>query len=798
MPSTLTPERPLQRLHRGRVRSSSARRALRALLRLTIVLLLAAIGFGGWYLARRGFSRSWRERVVDELHKHGVEASVKRLTLDPFRGLIARDVRIYNYKRREQTLAVVSEISLDINYAALFEHQPFLNAIDIRNGDLTIPLASSAVAHPPHADVKRFRAHIYFPPQRIEVSQAEGFFYGIRVSATGQLIKRDNYRSTPEHPDENAAARLRLLQNIVATLKRFRYPRGVPELQVKFAGDLSDLEAARLEATLHANEVTSGKYDGRDLGLTMEWRDQTLTIPQLEWQDDAGRFSATASWNRPNGRAKFQARSSIAFKRLLGSFGLDAMLADLSFTTPPLIEASGTATIGAAPKQVEVIGRVSLENFGYKSARFDRLTTDFAWERNRFMLRDLHLQQRTGQLSADLLDAPNDFRLNLESTINPTVFGSLASAPVNAFLREWEWQRSPDLRLNVRGKSRDPASWRGTGSIALGPSRFRGVRLNSASGDLRFGDGAFMLENFKVTRDEGVGSGAFGYDSRTRKITIRDVTTTLQPTDAIMWIEPKFFRQVAPYRFHRPPRVITNGIVQLGPGKQTHLQLDVTSPNEMDYTFIDKVLPFDRVSAQLLFTDDRLQIFNLNAALFSGSVTGNADISLGKGDPHYTASIAVANADFPRLTDLYFKYKTSRGLLSGNFDFGGIGDNRAALYGKGSVDVTNGNVFAIPIFGPLSELMSKFFTGAGYSVAHQATAPFTIRDGVIHTDKLKVAGKLFAMLGHGDMNFIKNNLDFDIRIDANGPGALLTPIYQLFEYHGSGTLTKPVWRPKHL
>ena len=54
----------------------------------------------------------------EELHKHGVEASVRRLTLDPFRGLVAQDVRIFDYKNRENTLALISEISLDINYAA--------------------------------------------------------------------------------------------------------------------------------------------------------------------------------------------------------------------------------------------------------------------------------------------------------------------------------------------------------------------------------------------------------------------------------------------------------------------------------------------------------------------------------------------------------------------------------------------------------------------------------------------------------------------------------------------------------
>jgi hypothetical protein len=242
--------------------------------------------------------------------------------------------------------------------------------------------------------------------------------------------------------------------------------------------------------------------------------------------------------------------------------------------------------------------------------------------------------------------------------------------------------------------------------------------------------------------------------------------------------------------------VTVNGIVQFAGGKQTHLELNVDAPTGMDYTFIDKVLPVEKVSGQLLFTDDRLQILNLKGTLFSGAVTGGADISLARNNHHYTANLAVDKIDFSSLTDLYFKYKTAQGALSGKFDFGGTSGDRQALRGNGWVRVTNGNVFAIPVFGPLSELLSKMFAGAGYSIAHEADAPFIIKDGVIHTDRLTVQGKLFAMLGHGDLNFLKNSLDFDIRINAGGPGMVLTPLYKLFEYHGEGTLTKPVWRPR--
>src|SRR5437899_11867398 len=73
--------------------------------RFLVVLILGAMAGGGWYLARKGFGRKWRGLVVEELHKHGVEAYVGRLTLDRFRDLVAQDVHIYAYKNRYNSKA---------------------------------------------------------------------------------------------------------------------------------------------------------------------------------------------------------------------------------------------------------------------------------------------------------------------------------------------------------------------------------------------------------------------------------------------------------------------------------------------------------------------------------------------------------------------------------------------------------------------------------------------------------------------------------------------------------------------
>src|SRR5205823_14615954 len=173
-----------------------------SVMRLAVVVAMFSVIGGGYYLARRGFGREWRYRVVEELHKRGVEADIGRLTLDPFRGLVARNVRIFDYKNRENTLALISEVSLDINYAALIHHEPFLNALDVRDAQITLPL-KTADGKTDKAQLNNFRAHVFFPPEQIYVSQAEAFFCGIRISATGQLIKRENYQpSPPISPDE--------------------------------------------------------------------------------------------------------------------------------------------------------------------------------------------------------------------------------------------------------------------------------------------------------------------------------------------------------------------------------------------------------------------------------------------------------------------------------------------------------------------------------------------------------------------------------------------------------------------
>ena len=239
-------------------------------------------------------------------------------------------------------------------------------------------------------------------------------------------------------------------------LRRFSFPGEAPSLQVKFSGDLSQFETARAEATLRGDRVQRGSYEMRGLAIAAEWTNQTLEIKQCEWADNAGSFSGRTSWSRETNEADFQARSTLDAKQFLGAFGFGQLLTDLALSSPPVIELSGSGNFAGLAPRVSVIGSAVLENFAFRTVPFLKLSGDFSWNGKRGMLRGLRLRHDSGELTADLLEAPM-ISLHLEAA----AIHVLARACVRLrFLGEWEWPR-PRRATRLRGPTALPRRGRG-------------------------------------------------------------------------------------------------------------------------------------------------------------------------------------------------------------------------------------------------------------------------------------------------------------------------------------------------
>src|SRR3954447_5400054 len=93
--------------------------AVRRVLLTLFALILAAVLGALWYAYDKGFTRKWRGYVAEEFRKRGVEVTLERLTLDPLRGLVAKQVRVVDAEDKKRTLAVIDEMALQVNYANL-------------------------------------------------------------------------------------------------------------------------------------------------------------------------------------------------------------------------------------------------------------------------------------------------------------------------------------------------------------------------------------------------------------------------------------------------------------------------------------------------------------------------------------------------------------------------------------------------------------------------------------------------------------------------------------------------------
>lgn len=766
------------------------RRVLLTLLALILAVILGAL----WYAYDKGFTRKWRGYVAEEFRKRGVEVTLERLTLDPVRGLVAKKVSVVDAEDKKRTLAVIDEMSLQVNYANLMRGKTFLDALELRDASLSLPLDPEK-PRGAKIEIAKLNARLFLPPQQIYLAHADAEVFGLRVSASGRLIHPQAFQA---HSKPREAISPNLVEQVVKEIGSLKAEGELPEVNITFSGDLADPDQIFVDVAFWGERLRRKNYSLRSLYLAASYRGGVLDLKQLLASDAAGELRLSGLWEPEVKKARFQFRSSLDAAALARSFGDVPWLNDFIFYAPPRVEMRADLSFekGLA---FRTLGRIESGKFAYRTVIFENSAAAFSWDGDRWSVRDVSLTRAGGEeLTGDFLSVPNEFRARLESTINPKVLRPLVSGQAAEVLSQFEFPQAPHIKLQAKGARPELEQLTVDGQVALRSASFRGVPADSATATLHYENRTLSVAPFHVERREGSGDGNLYFDFRTDEVRLEKIRARVNPPEVAMWINPKLVSDILPYRFPRqPPNLRIDGLVHTKRGKSTRLAIDVDSPTGMDYTFMGKNLISPKVNGRLLFTSDRLKISDLSAQLFGGLLKGTADISLDPTRPGHAAALTLENLDFASLTKLYFNYDNSQGKLNGYYDFKGAGADARRMTGQGELAVTDGNVFSIPFLGPLSGVLDTIVPGMGHSVARHASTRFTINAGVISTEEFVIYGNGFSMIGNGRLHFLDDKMDFDMRINAQGlPGILLFPVSKLFEYTADQKLSQPVWRLK--
>ena len=777
---------------------------MRRFLQIFLLLLLLTLGGGSWYLYRKGLTKPWREWIVDEVRKHGVEMSFGKLTVEPFRGLVAKDVKIYDSPKRKRVIAKVDEIVIEANYASAAKGRNFLDALTLLDASLELPL-DQRQPNGPSVKIEQLSTRVLLPPGQLLVSRLDALIFGIRVQASGQFASPEVLTSRKTADERKASP---LLEKVVEELRGIHYEGESPKLEIRFSGDLAQPETLLVEAELHAGKMRRGAYRVESLDVAGVWQNGTLAVSRFDARDKVGRLQLSSNYDSAQRTAQLRIRSGMDLPGFVKALHI-LDLGDFEFQSVPHLDLTAKVKLSppqsTTPPQFQVFGQVRIGPFSYGGLPFDRLSADVAFDGQRWALRELSVKHRDGgDLRADIQqtyddNGTGDFRLLLTSALNPEVFMSaikLSDTDVAARLAMFKFYDAPKITLSARGPS--PLDSAASGELVLGRTIYRGIEAKSARGNLRYAGRILNVDDFTVQRAEGVGGGGLAFDLDAKTVQIKQVKTALYPQDIALWIDPDLVGDVRPYRFlKKPPQLLIDGVVdQVRGGTRTRLNVNLEAA-AMDYTFCGKDLHLTDVTGKLFFNDERVKIDPARAVLFGGTVKGEAEIPLNKSKSNHVASLRFSDVDFTSLTKLYFGYDESQGKLNGIYNFTGRGDDGRTMRGEGELTVTDGKVFAIPFLGPFSNILNSIVPGIGYSNARKASMPFAISDGIITTKNLAIEGAGFSMFGHGRIWFLDDRMDFDMRINMQGlPGLPLFFVSKLLEYHTDSKFSKPEWRLK--
>ncbi|MCX8493956.1 MAG: hypothetical protein ORN23_06980, partial [Chthoniobacterales bacterium] len=392
-----------------------------------------------------------------------------------------------------------------------------------------------------------------------------------------------------------------------------------------------------------------------------------------------------------------------------------------------------------------------------------------------------------------------DNRVRLKASLFPSKFAPMTVGKTREAFEGMDFKDPLQISFEGGAPILDPLQLQGNGSLELGKAAMRGAWIDGLSSKFQAAKGAVTFRDILVRMGEGSGRGEFVYDYKNLEGLFPKVQSSLDPVQLMTWIDPRIAESLRAYRFITPPNLRLTGKVGLKDPQKNDLHIELNAPAGLGYTLIGKDLPFGSTSGMVHLKGQKVLVDLPKSRLFGGGVALKADVSVAPGDSRYGASVHLEKVDFKTLAMLYFGYGESSGSLTADYAFHAVGGDDHAMTGKGNLLIENGNVLAMPIFGPLSLLLNEIIPGLGYQNARQATTDFTVENGAITTRNLLIQGKGFNMIGNGTIYYLDDKMSMNMRLNAQGlPGLVLFPVSKIFEYESVGSAKHPKWRPKLL
>lgn len=571
--------------------------------------VLAAVAVGGVALYHEGQRRlvSWlRAKITEELAKENLRADIGKMTLDPLRGLVARECRLYGGPDQKLLLATFDRLRVEADLSRLLQRQQFISSVELTDAALALPLDPED-AQTQWLTLTGMNARILASGDRFEVRQARGRLEGVPVTMEGTLLKPSRmHRNRNRPPGEKREAldilreRRQWLDELRGQLQHldWRGSERPPQLDLRLTGDLDRPAEVQLWGRLRGENFRYRDYAVKELDVVAEWSRGEAVIREARLRDAVGMLVGSARMEPGRPGFSFSFQSSANLPALAGAVHEVPALREFVLYEPDSLSISGegswrpAAPEGTAPAALNVLGRMASGRFATRGVVFESVDAAFYLQEGDFNLRDLRLAHETGTLDGEVMRRDGLWRYRMQMRMNPKALQPfMTTDELHRLMDRVDFQDHSTMELEAHGSGRPeaPKDWEHHATVEARQFRYQGEVVRRLQAGVSHVQGVSTATGVRLVRPEGeITAARLTVEEATHTLLIEDLRSTVFPVPVLQSINPKIVPLVQAYRFAKPPTVRMAGRVGLKRADLNDFTLDVTTDGEVLATLPDR------------------------------------------------------------------------------------------------------------------------------------------------------------------------------------------------------------------
>jgi len=773
----------------------------RLLARLSLVLLVTIavpLCVAILWLRFLGLPTSAKVYLLNEVQQRHIlpfPISVDQLLLDPTGAVLAERLTVFRDASRQSVLLQVDRVRITFAWLSWWRGRGFIDGAGISNADVRLPVGPQETA-----DFHEVNADVAFDGHDIKIENARARFLNMELSVRG-TIHNNGFPANQPPTEEQLMARQEMWRAVVRAMDDVGTERPI-NVALEFESATSNLIGGRANFVLNGRQLTWRSAPVDEFSVHGSLSDGIITLSDFKIGLGRGDLTAYGEWKLAERSGQLQFISSMDFTALSPAFPgpTGQMLSKLDF---PYASPTMTGRILFDLQQgfhTDVQADLNWRDFKFNGVPFERLSFPVAYDGHRLLIPSLKLTGRAGHVDLEFFfdgdKTPPSLNAKITSNLDPTIFKGVFGEGMDNFLNSCSFPNGgPSIAATATGTALKMEAWTVAGKLNAAKFVYKNASFDTAASDFTFADSKLNLPNLEVHRPEGMGTGAINYDFQNRLVELHNLATQLNIQEVAPVMGPKFTQYTQPYHFSKPPLVKANGKVDLASEKtdlDTDLTVQVEGKSNMDWTLFGVPFTYGNPTGVLTFKNRHMTVNMKQSGFYEGGLNGIIDMDLRGTPATYNLDLNLTKVNFKKFLARAFNYDKSTGSMTAQGHFAGKIGEMETMTGKGWVSVEDGDITYIPFLGTLTPILPLF------TAADAAHGNYTVSKGAVHTEDMNIHSELFALIGNGSYNFIKDQMDLDMRVNANLLfGIPLYPLSKIFEYHGSGPMKNTKWVPKN-